>query len=631
MRRRRRLLALAALVAVLALAQGPAHTPARAYPTSTVALQGHGWGHGRGLGQWGSFGYAADRGWTHVQILDHYYGGTTSGTQGDIEMSVQLTKFSGVDLVANSESGLVFVPKARPEGQNAARVHRVGTNSFEVYGAGTCAGPWTLIGTVEGPVTLTSNAAPGTTDHGQLLRTCEPDGPQRWVRGTLDAVESGGSIQTVNRLPIEQYLRGVVPRESPASWGSQGGMAALRAQAVAARAYATAENRSSLWKTCDTVACQVYGGVKIISGSTVTQLEQPNTDTAIAETAGVVRRSGGGGVARTEFSSSTGGWTAGGAFPAVLDEGDATSGNPNHNWSASVPVADIEAAYPSIGTLQSVDITERNGLGDFGGRVLSMVLRGSAGSQNLTGDQFRSRFALKSNWFNVTSANADTPGERPAVHRGNTWFLRAAGGSGPATSSFVYGDPGDIPLMCDWDGEGSRTPGIFRGGAFHLRNLHSSGAADVSFGFGNPGDTPVCGDWDGDGKDTIGVVRGNEWFLRNDNSTGDANGHFFYGNVDDIKVVGNWDGPGDPYDSPGVVRGHLWYLRDSNFGGDANHVFGFGDVTDRKIVGDWDLNGGDGPGVVRNGRWFLRNAPSNGAPDAVFDYGNGADRPLVWH
>jgi SpoIID/LytB domain protein len=488
----------------------------------------------------------------------------------------------------------------------ATRVHRVGPNRFDVLGAGSCAGPWTYVATIDGPVTMQGPAPADTGDHAALLRTCEPDGVQRWVRGVLRVVDASGTIQTVNDLPIEQYLRG-----------------ALRAQAVAARSYATAENRSSLWKTCDTISCQVYGGVKTLSGGTITQLEQANTDTAIAETAGQVRRHSNGAVARTEFSSSTGGWTAGGTFPAVVDDGDVRS--PYHNWTASIAVADIEAAYPGIGTLQAVDVTSRNGFGDFGGRVLNMVLRGSAGSQNLTGDQFRSRFGLRSNWFAVAS----NPGERPAVQRGNQWFLRSVGGSGPATSSFVYGDPGDVPLMCDWDGNGSRTPGVFRHGVFHLRNSASTGAADVSFGFGDPGDVPVCGDWDGDGVDTIGVVRGFEWFLRNDNSTGPHHGHFFYGNVDDVKVVGNWNG--DPYDSPGVVRGHVWYLRDSNFDGNADYVFGFGNDTDKKIVGDWDLNGTDGPGVVRAGQWFQRLAVSTGPADIVFFYGNGADRPLVWH
>ena len=45
----------------------------------TFLVQGKGWGHGRGLGQWGALGYAL-KGWTSAQILDHFYGGTTTGT-----------------------------------------------------------------------------------------------------------------------------------------------------------------------------------------------------------------------------------------------------------------------------------------------------------------------------------------------------------------------------------------------------------------------------------------------------------------------------------------------------------------------------------------------------------------------
>ena len=43
-----------------------------------IELTGRGWGHGRGLGQYGAYGYA-QQGWTSTQILDHFYGGTTSG------------------------------------------------------------------------------------------------------------------------------------------------------------------------------------------------------------------------------------------------------------------------------------------------------------------------------------------------------------------------------------------------------------------------------------------------------------------------------------------------------------------------------------------------------------------------
>ncbi|MBA2626370.1 MAG: stage II sporulation protein, partial [Acidimicrobiia bacterium] len=125
----------------------------------------------------------------------------------------------------------------------------------------------------------------------------------------------------------------------------------------------------------------------------------PRTDRAIARTAGIVRIRDGA-VARTEFSSSTGGWSAGGVFPPVEDLADATPSNPNHDWTARVPAASIEAAY-GRGQLLGVKVVSRNGLGDWGGRALQVRVNLTGGTVLVTGDEFRSRFALKSNWFRV--------------------------------------------------------------------------------------------------------------------------------------------------------------------------------------------------------------------------------------
>jgi SpoIID/LytB domain protein len=198
------------------------------------------------------------------------------------------------------------------------------------------------------------------------------------------------------------YLKGVVPRESPASWGNFGGgkgIEALKAQAVAARSYSAAENRyPGVAKTCDTTACQVYNGAsQTINGSTVK--EEPQTNTAVDATAGEVRMLNGA-IARTEFSSSTGGYTAGGTFPAVVDEGDSTSSNPNHTWTAKIGVDVVEARYSGgRGSLQDIKILERNGLGDEGGRVKRLRLVFDGGNVELTGDEFRSAMNLKSDWF----------------------------------------------------------------------------------------------------------------------------------------------------------------------------------------------------------------------------------------
>ena len=45
---------------------------------AVLVLDGHGWGHGLGMSQWGAYGYAK-HGWSYARILAHYYPGTTLG------------------------------------------------------------------------------------------------------------------------------------------------------------------------------------------------------------------------------------------------------------------------------------------------------------------------------------------------------------------------------------------------------------------------------------------------------------------------------------------------------------------------------------------------------------------------
>ena len=402
--RRRAALLVAAIVASLVTAVVPA-SPAAGYPAPGIELRGHGFGHGRGMGQYGSLGYAL-AGRSYSQILDHYYGGTAVGAIGDAPISVRVVRLDGLETIVAQELGGATTSTNPGQSFPALRTRLVAANTFEVYSGLGCAGPWTLISpAASGPVTIGS-AIPPTDDHTTLLQLCE-GASTRWYRGDFAVFSDNGAARTVNRLPMESYLRGVVPRESPASWGALGGglgMHALRAQAVAARSYAQAQNRYPYAKTCDTEACQVYGGFAVQDAAGYRDLEAAPTSTAIAETAGQVRVfTGTSTVVSTEFSSSTGGYTAGGTFPAVVDDGDAVAGNTNHDWTGSVPVAAVEAAYPNIGALQSVDVTRRNGLGDLGGRVLELVLVGTAGRQTLTGNEFRVRFNLKSDWFVVTN------------------------------------------------------------------------------------------------------------------------------------------------------------------------------------------------------------------------------------
>jgi stage II sporulation protein D len=106
----------------------------------------------------------------------------------------------------------------------------------------------------------------------------------RWWRGSLELVTFPRSVNLINVLDLDEYLRGVVPSEMPSSWHAE----ALKAQAVAARSYAWAHlgiNSGSKWwrqEGYDLVPDtrdQVYKGLAA---------EAKSTDMAIFQTPGVV-------------------------------------------------------------------------------------------------------------------------------------------------------------------------------------------------------------------------------------------------------------------------------------------------------------------------------------------------------
>ncbi|KQS73417.1 hypothetical protein ASG41_01790 [Modestobacter sp. Leaf380] len=378
------------MVGAVAAVAAPAPAPASAAPDD-VTITGHGYGHGRGMSQWGAYGYAVDRGLGHRAILDHYYGGTTQASDaGSPTVSVELVSTRNRETVL---TGPALAVNGVPVGAAVVRLRGVAANTFEVTVGESCTGPWRAwptTGTVAGGATVTGE-----------LRSCE-SGQVRAYRGSMTVVDGGGFQTTVNNVSVDDYLRGVVPREMPAGWGSAGsgrGMEALKVQAVAARSYALSSQWTSYAKTCDTTSCQVYGGAYTQpTGGAVSWLEDSRSDAAIAATAGQVRRSPSGAVVRTEFSASTGGWTAGGAFPAVEDLGDATAGNPNHDWSTVLSRATI-ASRLGLSSFSAIAVTQANGLGADGGRALQVSVTTPSGVRTYTGNQVRVALGLKSDWF----------------------------------------------------------------------------------------------------------------------------------------------------------------------------------------------------------------------------------------
>ncbi len=432
------------LAPALAAASPAVTVSADALPPTAIVIRGHGFGHGRGLSQYGALGWATKYSKTWQDILSFYYdnGHVISAIvdadakllpAGNVTVRLQAQDNVNTSVISDngtltwvgrggSYSGLVAVPTGR--------------NTYNVFGSTspTCAvasipASYTkLADNVAGPIDFgtLNGSLPTAVAPTDLAGVCVPadstyrNGRIRYYRGVIRAVNDGnGNKRTVNVVNIDSYVRGVVPRESPAGWGDAGGglgMNALRAQAVAARSYAVSETRYSYAKTCDTQDCQVYGGAasRTVGGSTAAILEDPRSDRAVAETANVVIRNPAGAIARTEFTSSNGGRTAGGTFGAKTDDGDVIADAQLQSWARVISAVDIQKKYPSIGVLTSV-VTTHDGLGgEWNGYATSVTVTGTAGAVTRKGWDFRSDWDLNSPWYDTSGAPAVDPAA-PAV------------------------------------------------------------------------------------------------------------------------------------------------------------------------------------------------------------------------
>jgi SpoIID/LytB domain protein len=352
---------------------------------TTLTVNGHGYGHGRGMSQYGAKGAAAQGlGW--AQIVGFYYPGTQLGeARGPIR--VALSAATKRSLTVDARAGLQLQRLAGGRAYLLDRLRPAATRwKLVPHGVRTrvrfqTTGRWRTLRTVRGPAQVSAGGEPVT------LRL--PGGGSAAYRGALRTVDG----TTLNVVPLETYLRGVVPAEVPAAWPA----AAVQAQAVAARTYAAWERAAAgagaVADTCDTTACQVYRGVAV---------EHPAADAAVRATRRQVVTYGGP-PAFTQFSSSNGGWSAAGSAAYLVDQADpyeATSANPNASWSTTIARSAVEQAWPQLGRLVKVSVSRDAG----GRRATSLTLIGSSGSVTVSGDEFRTRFALRSTWFALAAA-----------------------------------------------------------------------------------------------------------------------------------------------------------------------------------------------------------------------------------
>lgn len=404
------------LVASLLLL-GPGGGPASA--ASSFTFYGSGYGHGLGMSQWGAYGLA-QMGWPHAKIIRHFFKGVAVERPGDLPERIRIGLASARKTVhLTAQGGSVRLWTDKPGGNPVGTIGAGQT--WKVIAKGNSYAVKDQSGALVGGHRWGSPSKHLFVSYKAGARVFIPEADSIWgqgfpyARGTLEfnLYSCGGSgcyERLIARLTLEDYLLGL--GEMPSSWP----MDALRAQVVAARAYAVyAMRRYGLDPACnchleDGAGDQVYVGYK-------KELETDGNRwvSAVHDTAGQVPTHNGQ-VIQAFFAASDGGhsenvedvWWGGNdayAIPylrGVCDPGESTSANPHTNWSVTFSAAAVTSKLSyktgSIGTVTGFKNIQRG----VSGRIVTVTVQGATGSATIKGTDLRSALGLKDDrvWIN---------------------------------------------------------------------------------------------------------------------------------------------------------------------------------------------------------------------------------------
>jgi SpoIID/LytB domain protein len=377
---------------------------------SGFLFSGRGNGHGLGMSQWGARG-RGEAGQDYRTILQAYYHGVSIEVRdtsravrvGLTHSAINLARpwprlfgpfqeiagpatMDGSPLSADAGGFLVF--STNPAGQPIVLAqHPDGSRGQPV--------------TITRPLTIRAGGPAGLRTN--LLESLDSDfrrgSEERRYGGTLTIIpKTGARVVLVNTLPLEDYLKDVVPAEMPFSWGAE----ALKAQAVAARTYALRKILLAGPGDFDlegTTYDQAYGGL----GE-----ERAASSEAVDATRGQVLTSGGH-LIDALYMASGGGHTESSEYgfirwnhglvpaavfsylrgiPDPLDRSPAWQVGP---FSPAVAAQIIRDDGEDVGdTLVGVDILQKGP----SGRVLGIRLRGSSQTIEMSGPDLRGAFGL---------------------------------------------------------------------------------------------------------------------------------------------------------------------------------------------------------------------------------------------
>jgi stage II sporulation protein D len=343
--------------------------PAAAEGSVTWVVHGGGFGHGVGLSAYGAYGYGL-HGYGYRQILHHYFRAIQITTLQRAPLVRVLITISSGDVAftqATSACGRELSPA------RSYLAHRDGSSVRLLSSSGR------LLARCGGRL---------HADSGGRLRI----GGVGVYRGALEVVPTesqAGSLNVINALNVNNYVRGSVPAEVPPEWP----MATLKTFAVAARSIALSTdvggNGFALYSDTRT---QNYGGVGV---------ETARTNRAVQSTRSQVVTYHGQ-VAQTTYFSSSGGRTeshflGGPRVPyleSVPDPYDYYS--PLHRWTFRFSQAEMDARLgPYLdGRLLRIEVTKRG----ESPRIEYAKLIGTGGTTTIRGDTLAEALGLYERW-----------------------------------------------------------------------------------------------------------------------------------------------------------------------------------------------------------------------------------------
>jgi stage II sporulation protein D len=346
------------------------------YPLTASAsvswiVHGRGFGHGVGLSAYGAYGYA-EHGKNYRFILGHYYTGTSLGTvQGAHVVRVLL----GIEAGDVGFSGATSACGIRLDPSRNYEAHRTGN-----------------------AVVLRSSGGKRLAACGRKLRAAGPGtvtiagyGAYRGALETVPTESQAGSLNVVNALALEQYVKGVMPNEVPPSWPAE----ELKAQAVAVRSIAlTGDVGGNGFDLYSDTRSQVYKGL---------ESEYASTNAAVAATRGQVVMYGGK-VAQTLYSACSGGHTEsavnvfGSPVPYLVGVPDPyDSACPLHEWKLEFSGPEISAKLASYlnGRLKKIVVTKTG----VSPRIVEAKLYGTGGVSTVTGTDLEAALGGYDTWM----------------------------------------------------------------------------------------------------------------------------------------------------------------------------------------------------------------------------------------